>query len=194
MAMPGASRVARRRAEGKEEDEGALNVRRLHWLVLVLVACGGDAPDDRAESYTSVLPFDTANVRLVSSTDTAMLTLELAESTEQHTLGLMERRSLAANAGMLFVYPNTQPESSAFWMFRTRIPLDIAFIDSAGVIRTIQTMKPCESRMIEGCPSYPAGAPYRVALEMNAGYFAQNRVNVGDRVLLQDTVNRRRAK
>jgi uncharacterized membrane protein (UPF0127 family) len=78
-------------------------------------------------------------------------------------------------------------------MFRTRLPLDIAFIDSLGVIRTIKTMAPCPSTMPQGCPNYSADARYRAALEVNAGYFARNGIRVGDRVLLQDTILRRRA-
>jgi len=94
---------------------------------------------------------------------------------------------------MLFLYATTQPDSSAFWMFRTRIPLDIAFVDSAGTIRSIQTMQPCQSTLAQGCPSYPAGAAFRGALEANVGYFAHHGIRVGDHLLLQDTANRRRA-
>jgi hypothetical protein len=105
-------------------------------------------------------------------------------------MGLMERRTLPANAGMLFLYSSVQPESSAFWMYRTRLPLDIAFIDSVGKIRTIQTMVPCETTVPQGCQNYPAGARYIAALEVNAGYFSRNGVRVGDKLLLSDTAGR----
>jgi uncharacterized membrane protein (UPF0127 family) len=108
-------------------------------------------------------------------------------------MGLMERRTLPPDAGMLFLYSAVQPESSAFWMFRTRIPLDIAFIDSVGTIKTVTTMQPCASALAQGCPNYPAKARYIAALEANAGYFAKQRRAAGDRVLLSDTVARRRA-
>jgi uncharacterized protein len=161
--------------------------------VAVLLACSSGADASPSDQYAHLVAFDTARVRVVSRADTAVLTLELAESPEQQTMGLMERQTLAPEAGMLFLYPDIQPESSAFWMFRTRIPLDIAFIDSTGVIRTVQTMEPCRSLLAEGCPSYPAGAAYRAALEVNAGYFARRQIHVGDRVLLQDTLTRTRA-
>ena len=141
-----------------------------------------------------MLPFDTATVRIAAAADTHRVTVELAETPEQQALGLMERRSLAADAGMLFLYATAQPESSAFWMFRTRIPLDIAFIDSAGVIRTIRTMEPCTSELAQSCPSYAAGAPYRAALEVNGGWFAARRIAVGHRLLLEDTSARRRSR
>ena len=105
----------------------------------------------------------------------------------------MERRTLAEDAGMLFVYPDTQPANAGFWMHRTRIPLDIAFVDDSGVIRAIRGMEPCTTELADGCPTYEPGTPYRAALEANRGFFAQHGIRVGDRVLLQDTVTRRRS-
>jgi uncharacterized membrane protein (UPF0127 family) len=160
--------------------------------VVGLTACKEHDDLPPADRYAGIMTFDTASIRLVGR-DTARLTVELAESEAQHAMGLMERRTLGPDAGMLFIYPSLQPDSSAFWMFRTRIPLDIAFIDSTGTIRTVQTMAPCESPLAQGCPNYPAGAAYLAALEVNAGYFAKHQLEVGDRVLLSDTLPRRRA-
>ena len=160
-------------------------------LLLFIVACSSQTDSGDVDRYANLLPFDTARVRVVAGRDTTTLTVELAETADQHALGLMERRHLAPDAGMLFLYPNVQPESSAFWMFRTRIPLDIAFIDSDGRIRAIQTMTPCQSTLAQGCADYPAGARYLAALEVNAGFFAGHRVHIGDRVLLADTAARR---
>jgi uncharacterized membrane protein (UPF0127 family) len=167
------------------------------WLVrgllaLLCAACGAE-PEDSGAQYRNVLPFDTARVRIASRTDTATLTVELAESREQQTLGLMERRTLAEDAGMLFVYRDTQPATAGFWMYRTRIPLDIAFVDDSGVIRSIRAMEPCTSDLAAACPTYEATIPYRAALEVNRGYFARRQIRVGDRVLLQDTVTRQRS-
>ena len=160
-------------------------------LLAVAVACGRESRADDVD-YEHVLPFDTASVRIAARKDTTRVTVLLAESQEQHTLGLMERRSLAPNAGMLFLYPATQPATAGYWMFRTRIPLDIAFVDRTGLIRSILTMQPCTSDLAMGCPTYPPGAAYRATLEANAGFFARIGARVGDRVLLGDTVSRRR--
>lgn len=162
-------------------------------LLAASLACSSRSDTPAADPYANLMAFDTADVRLIGR-DTTHIVAELAESDEQHAMGLMERRTLAPNAGMLFVYPAVQPESSAFWMFRTRIPLDIAFIDSTGTIRTVLTMDPCPSPLAQGCPDYPANARFIAALEANAGYFATHRLGVGDRVLLGDTSARRRAK
>ena len=172
-------------------------VRTVAWHVasvalFTAIGCGSGEDGTPAGEYAGILPFDTAQVRLVSSRDTSTLTVELAETPDQHAMGLMERQVLPADAGMLFVYSAVQPESAGFWMFRTRLPLDIAFIDSLGVIRSIRTMAPCPSNLATGCPTYPAGARYIAALEANAGYFTRRQLRVGDRVLLQDTATRRR--
>jgi len=156
------------------------------------IACSSGPEATPTSEYANLLPFDTAQVRLVSGRDTSTLTVELAETPEQRAMGLMERPVLPADGGMLFLYSEVQPESSGFWMFRTRFPLDIAFVDSLGGIRSIHTMTPCPSSLAQGCPTYPAGAPYVAALEVNAGYFARRQLRVGDRVLLQDTATRRR--
>ena len=159
------------------------------WVVAWL-ALGCGAPENTAQADRSVLPFDSATVRLVTNRDTVRLSLELAQTPEQHTLGLMERRRLADSGGMLFVYSSDQPESAAFWMYRTRIPLDIAFLDSAGVVAALLTMEPCPTRLPEGCPTYPPRVRYRFAVEVNGGYFARHRIGVGSRFLLRDTLTR----
>jgi uncharacterized protein len=153
-------------------------------LASTLVACRTEDGDTDAPP---VLDFASARVRMIAGADTLPLLVELATTPEQHTLGLMERRKLADTAGMLFLYPGDQPDSAGFWMFRTRIPLDIAFMDSTGTIRSIQHMVPCPSDIANGCPSYPPGVAYRAALEVNAGYFARHKVALGARMLLGDT-------
>jgi uncharacterized membrane protein (UPF0127 family) len=152
-------------------------------MLLCLVACSEKPAHSEDER---ILPFDSADVRIASDRDTVIVRAELALSSEQKTLGLMERRRLSENAGMLFVYDSTQPPEAGFWMYRTRLPLDIAFIDSAGVIRAILVMLPCETTIPEGCPTYPPNVPYRFALEVNAGFFQTHAITVGWRLMLED--------
>src|SRR5688572_711168 len=130
-----------------------LVIARCGVTALAIAGCTSDAADDTATSLS--LHFDTAAVRIVTQTDTIRLAVELAVSPEQKSTGLMERRQLADSAGMLFVYDSVQPPDAGFWMYRTRIPLDIAYVDPTGRIRAIHHMVPCESAMPEGCPTYP---------------------------------------
>lgn len=110
------------------------------------------------------------------------LHLEVARTPADQRHGLMEREHLAADAGMLFVYDTPQPAHGAFWMYRTRIPLDIAFLDGEGRILVIRHMQPCASDLSWECPRYVADVPYHAALEVNSGWFAAHGVGVGDRL------------
>jgi uncharacterized protein len=162
---------------------------RLTWLALLLTAIAAactSQPADDDDAYAHVMAFDSTGVRLVRQQDTLPLRVELARSPEQKSMGLMERRRLADNAGMLFVYDSTQPGNAGFWMYRTRIPLDIAFLDTLGVIRAVRSMVPCPTAIAEGCPSYTPDVPYQYALEVNAGFFTRHGVEVGHRLVLQD--------
>jgi len=154
-------------------------------LILAPLICGCSGPSsDKGEADQHVMTFDSSSARFVSHGDTVRLSLELAVGPEQRTMGLMERHHLPENAGMLFLYDSTQPPDAGYWMFRTRIPLDIAYLDSAGVVRAIREMKPCESMLAQGCPSYPPNVPYRYALEVNSGFFSRHRITIGSVAIL----------
>jgi len=114
------------------------------------------------------------------------LTVEVAKSLAQRQQGLMGRETLGEKRGMLFVFGREQAPGKGFWMYRTLIPLDIAFIDDDGRIVAIESMQPCESSSPSDCPSYAPGAAYHAALEVNAGYFAERGIKVGDCVSVPD--------
>jgi hypothetical protein len=150
----------------------------------VLGACSRQTSADDGQQYAHLMAFDSTTMRIVAGTDTLHLRIELARSREQHTMGLMERRHLDGDAGMLFVFDSTQDANDGFWMYRTRIPLDIAFLDSIGIVRSMREMAPCTAELIQGCPSYAPGTPYRYALEVNGGYLARHHVSVGSVAVL----------
>ena len=153
------------------------------FAAMALAACS----EGRTEQVDGgrVMSFEKQLVTIVSGPDTVVVKAEVARSGEQRTMGLMERYKLAADSGMLFVYETDQPANAGFWMFRTRIPLDIAFADSAGRIGAILTMQPCEATLAAGCPTYTPNVGYRYALEVNAGFFARRRVTVGSRLIIR---------
>ena len=134
----------------------------------------------------SAWALERTEVAVIGDERTHTLQVEIADDAGERAHGLMARDSLPADAGMLFVYRREQSPRASFWMYRTRIPLDIAFLGADGEIRAIVTMPPCTSERAAECPSYPAGVPYRVALEVNAGYFDAHGIGIGDRIELPD--------
>lgn len=101
--------------------------------------------------------------------------VELALDNEAQARGLMFRTVMADNAGMLFMFPQTQPLS--FWMKNTLIPLDIIYITEAGEIVDIVSAKPCR---VKNCPTYPSSLPAKYVLELTAGRAAALGLAVGD--------------
>lgn len=164
-------------------------IRRASLAVALALTSCSEAPESGDEAYGQVLRFDTATVTLAGARGPVSLTVELATTDEQRALGLMERRTFGDSAGMLFTYPADQPGTAGFWMFRTRIPLDIAFIDAEGVVRAVRRMEPCTASMAQGCPTYTPDVPYRYALEVNAGALERWGVAVGSRVELPASVS-----
>lgn len=104
------------------------------------------------------------------------LQAEIADEPGERTAGLMGRPELAEGRGMLFVFPQPQPLS--FWMRDTLIPLSIAYINAAGVIREIHELKPLEER-----PVFSAVRDLSYALEVPQGWFERNKILPGDKIL-----------
>ena len=102
------------------------------------------------------------------------LTAEVAASDPDRMQGLMYRRMMPENRGMLFVF--TEEAHHAMWMKNTYIPLSVAFIDSKGVITNIEDMKPHTEN------AHAATQPVRYALEMNRGWFARRNIKPGAKI------------
>lgn len=120
----------------------------------------------------------------VSDSGQVSVSLELAQTPQERSKGLMGRESLAAGSGMLFQYQEQQSPDHSFWMYQTLIPLDIAYLDERGVIGNIRHMEPCAPSNGTNCPGYPAGVEFTVAVEMSAGFFAAHGIDSGDRLKL----------
>ena len=96
---------------------------------------------------------------------------ELAVTGQQQMIGMMFRKEMGANEGMLFVNPDASPR--CFWMRNTLIPLSIAFIDDDGTIVNIADMQPRSDA------SHCSAKPVRFALEMRQGWFAKRGIAAG---------------
>jgi len=99
---------------------------------------------------------------------------EVAADQQNRMQGLMNRRSMAANQGMLFVF--TQPDRHCMWMRNTLLPLSVAFLDEQGQILNIEDMKPQTEN------NHCASSPARFALEMNQGWFASKGIKAGQHI------------
>jgi YVTN family beta-propeller protein len=103
--------------------------------------------------------------------------VDVANDPEEQSRGLMFRKSMEWNNGMLFVYEDVKYLS--FWMKNTYIPLDMIFIDKdLRIVDIKEDIQPCLEEDI--CPSYPSKQPAKYVLEVNAGFVQQNGIRVGD--------------
>lgn len=100
---------------------------------------------------------------------------EIASTFETRMRGLMFRKHLGQNEGMLFVFP--QVELHCMWMKNTLIPLSVAFADAKGRIVSISEMQP------QSEASHCASAPAKFALEMDKGWFSAKGVKPGASIL-----------
>jgi len=99
---------------------------------------------------------------------------EVAADDATRQQGLMFRTKMSKNDGMLFVF--SELGYHAMWMRNTLIPLSVAYMDEAGKILSIHEMLPQTEN------PHQAAGPARYALEMNAGWFTNHKVNVGDAI------------
>lgn len=97
---------------------------------------------------------------------------ELAATPQARQVGLMNRREMPAQRGMVFVF--TEDARHCMWMRNTLIPLSVAFLDREGRIVNIEDMQPRTET------NHCAARPARYALEMNLGWFAAKGIKAGD--------------
>jgi uncharacterized membrane protein (UPF0127 family) len=100
--------------------------------------------------------------------------VEVAQTPEERSYGLMGRKHLGKDEGMLFIFETE--DYHGFWMKDTFLPLSIAFIGKDGRIVWIADMKPLT------LDSHVPPKPILYALEMNKGWFSSHRVKVGDKI------------
>jgi uncharacterized membrane protein (UPF0127 family) len=99
---------------------------------------------------------------------------EVAADQQNRMLGLMNRRSMQPQQGMLFVF--TENNRHCMWMRNTLLPLSVAFLDEQGAIINIEDMEPQTE------DNHCAAKPARYALEMNKGWFAQKGIKPGSKL------------
>jgi uncharacterized membrane protein (UPF0127 family) len=147
----------------------------------LLAACGA-APSNRAEPpppRTAPSGLDLVALTVEGRGRSHVFTVEIARTANQQELGLMNRRSLAPDAGMLF--PFDPPRPASFWMRNTLIPLDMIFIRPNGAIARIAANTVPMSETPVAVPE-----PMTAVLEIAGGRAAQLGISEGDRVSWND--------
>jgi uncharacterized protein len=145
-------------------------------LAALLATCACAPPGGVAPGGVT---FDSATVWVRQGSDSARAAVEVASTRAQHEVGLAGRTTLAPDAGMLFLFDPPRTADEGFWMWRTTVALDIAFIGADGVIQSVQSMEPCAAASRDDCPGYFSEAPYAAALEVSRGWFERHRLGVG---------------
>jgi uncharacterized membrane protein (UPF0127 family) len=130
-------------------------------VLLVALSIGGEAAAESLE--------------FVTATGAHRFEIEMARTEREREVGLMYRRSMPRDHGMLFTFPSEQPVS--MWMKNTYIPLDMVFVSRKGRVTNLaRNAVPMSETII------PSGPPAFAVIELNAGAARAIRLDVGDQV------------
>lgn len=154
----------------------ARNVRQLIYLVLMLTVSVGGALyyyDWRTESRLTPMTFVNPD-----GSETPAFKLEVVNTPAGRSKGLMFRRTMKTNHGMVFVFPDSAPRS--FYMKNTYLPLDMLFLDAqhtvVGLLENVPILN-TEPRAV--------AAPAQYVIELNAGTSKAHGITIGSRARYQ---------
>ena len=134
------------------------------WLILVLLLVACESED--------IVLIDNGNEKI-------KVNVEIADSAEERSYGLMFKEFLDENSGMLFVFDDENYRN--FWMKNTLISLDIIFISEDLEIVDIKYAVPC---LEDPCVSYKSSKPAKYVLEVNGDFTIENDVGLGDKIII----------
>ena len=154
-------------------------VLRLKWLVVIFLSLVSFA---RERAFAQSQKPQPSSKEIIFEKKTILinkkkLTVEMAKSDQQHEHGLMFRKKLGLNQGMLFVFNDEQIRN--FWMKDTIINLSIGYFDKNKKLVDMQEMKATTSVMEQNLQTYPSANPAMYALEMTEGWFTKNKIKIG---------------
>lgn len=152
----------------------------LIWLIAISFPIGGETKvmnhKDPSKSYEPPFSYE-GDVFVYNQQDSllAKLNVEFAETPQEINYGMMYRKSIPENSGMLFLMPVEEPQS--FWMKNTRISLDVIYLNSQGKVVSLQ--KNTEPNSEKHLPSvFPAA----MVLEVEAGFADKHSLSPGDKI------------
>lgn len=148
--------------------------RLIGFLAMLAVLAGASLPPPAAAQQA--MAFERSRLEIRSGDARHEFEVELALTPEQQTRGLMFRRSMPADAGMLFVHPRDQVVN--MWMRNTVLPLDMLFVAADGrIVRIVERTVPYSRDIVS------SGRPVRAVLEVNAGTVRRLGLEPGDRLI-----------
>ncbi|MBC8009749.1 MAG: DUF192 domain-containing protein [Burkholderiales bacterium] len=168
-------------------------VSRIGWAAVMLVLAGcakgeGGAAAARAETKVAT----GADVKPVTeffpfTVGGKTLRIQVVVLNSEQQRGLMGRKDLGADDGMVFVYP--APQQMSFWMKNTPTPLDIGFFKADGTLGEVHPLYPYDETAVRS-----KGEDYTLALETNQGWFAKNGLKPGAKADLRQLADALRAR
>jgi len=137
------------------------------------------SPDPRCPKDPEKPPaLRTGKVTFTTAQGEVVTTIEIAENDHDRQRGLMYRKSMPADQGMIFWF--AEKENHSFWMHNTCIPLDMLYIDDDGLIVGIEENTPTISD-----DTFEVGCHSRYVLELNAGWTRAHGVTAGQKVKIE---------
>ncbi len=138
---------------------------------LLLTACGGS---DTAKVAAPRTVDDRFAIKIGDRT----VQMQVAALPAELQQGLMFRKAMGEDEGMLFVF--TAPQPQGFWMRNTTIPLDIGYIDPTGELKEIYPLYPLDEKSVTS-----RSRDIQFCLEMNQGWFKRSGVRAGAKLDLK---------
>lgn len=161
--LKNANQVSERRARSARKLAACAGV-----FAVAMLALGGCKKDQPAAAEPLKTVGDFFDIRV----GTKVVHMQFAVTQDEMEHGLMERRDLGTDEGMLFVYP--RPQQMSYWMHDTPTALDIGFFDDGGMLEEIYPMYPFDETPVKSRSTL-----LTLALEMNQGWFQKNGVKPG---------------
>jgi uncharacterized membrane protein (UPF0127 family) len=136
--------------------------------------CAARSEPERSAEQPQSLAMESVTIRTAQGSK--VIRAQVADTPERREIGLMYRKQMADDEGMIFDFQ--EPQSLAFWMRNTLIPLDIIFIDERGrVINIVANARPMDETPL------PSSAPALAVLEINGGLASKLGIHPGDVVV-----------
>ena len=134
---------------------------------ITILSCSGEKADHSYNSPTVIIHHKAIKV-------------EIADTPAKRQAGLMARKKLDLNSGMLFLFE--KPGYQTFWMKDCYISLDIIYILDNKIVNIYSSVPPCKSTP---CELYPSATLVDMVLEVNGGYTQKHNINIGDTIQLK---------